>query len=331
MNLETPEPVTDLTRTNPGTARPEVVGSPFRFCTALTVIPAPAYVDVGGTWQFTAVATYNDGSEEDVTANTVWTGGPGVSVDSSGLATGISSGTDTVVAEFGGKNDWVTVTIDTICSEQVMDIVLVLNRGASMQTPGTVSRMEMVRDAAIKFLDAVAPTENQTGVVTFAGMKLMGGPVLKLAEATLDCPLAGDTSILKAAIESMYSIRGPLYFPDETSGPNTRGERGIGKGLQLAKDELLSCRNNALAGKVVVLFTDGRDTVGSPDPATVATAIKTAGIVLVVVGLQIPSDYQTSLTSMASPGLAYFVDSAEEVANALVRVPNTICYGAYFD
>ena len=68
---------------------------------SIAVIPAAATMPVGVTQQFTAIATYNDTSTLDVTANpaTAWTSGtPGVASVSStlptkGLATGVAPGT----------------------------------------------------------------------------------------------------------------------------------------------------------------------------------------------------------------------------------------------
>jgi hypothetical protein len=78
---------------------------------AITPNSPPNNLEVGGTQQFTATATYNDGDTVDVTATAAWLlGGSHVS-QVGGLATGVSVGSATLTASFGGKSGSVTITV----------------------------------------------------------------------------------------------------------------------------------------------------------------------------------------------------------------------------
>jgi trimeric autotransporter adhesin len=66
------------------------------------------------TVQFTATATYKDGSTGDVTANSTWNALPSsvASISSTGLATAVAVGTSTVTATAGGvTSNSATITV----------------------------------------------------------------------------------------------------------------------------------------------------------------------------------------------------------------------------
>jgi len=92
--------------------------------TGLVVTPAAATVNVNGTQQFTALATYDDGTTSTVTNASAWTtsngaiasvtsggGGPGGGGGGRGLATGLAAGTVTVSATYNGLSASATLTI----------------------------------------------------------------------------------------------------------------------------------------------------------------------------------------------------------------------------
>jgi len=64
---------------------------------SIAVNPASATVAVGGTQQFTATGTFSDGSQQDVTAQSVWTStNSGVASVAAGLATGLAAGSTNI-------------------------------------------------------------------------------------------------------------------------------------------------------------------------------------------------------------------------------------------
>ena len=68
---------------------------------ALVVTPNPATVPLGGTTQFVAVGVFSDGSSAALTPSVQWSSSDEslVTVDPTGLATGISAGEVTVTAK----------------------------------------------------------------------------------------------------------------------------------------------------------------------------------------------------------------------------------------
>ena len=89
----------------------------------LYITPATASVRVGGTQQFAAMATWDDGTSTDVTGATSWTtsdgkvatitsvGGRGGGGGGGGLATGVAAGTVTINASSAGFTDKATLTV----------------------------------------------------------------------------------------------------------------------------------------------------------------------------------------------------------------------------
>ncbi len=85
--------------------------------TALAVTPAGRTVPLNVRLQFTAIATYADGTTQDLTTQVGWlSSDPAVAsvsnaAGSQGLATALSAGTTTVTARFGAANGSTTLTV----------------------------------------------------------------------------------------------------------------------------------------------------------------------------------------------------------------------------
>jgi uncharacterized protein YjdB len=84
--------------------------------TSLTVASTSGLNQVvsGSTLQLSATVNYSDGSTSDVTSLATWTSGaPGVAtVNAAGLVTGITTGTATISAAYGGQSGNITITVD---------------------------------------------------------------------------------------------------------------------------------------------------------------------------------------------------------------------------
>ena len=67
----------------------------------------------GQTAQYTATATYSDGTSENVTSNTAWsTNNSGLAtISSSGVLTAVAAGDVKVRADFGGQTAYTYVTV----------------------------------------------------------------------------------------------------------------------------------------------------------------------------------------------------------------------------
>jgi uncharacterized protein YjdB len=86
---------------------------------SILVTPATASIAKCATQQFTATGTYSDGSSQDLTAVSSWISGATsvATIGSTGLATGVSAGSTSITATFGGMTSIaaVTVTSATVC------------------------------------------------------------------------------------------------------------------------------------------------------------------------------------------------------------------------
>jgi hypothetical protein len=81
---------------------------------SIAVTPAAPSIPTGGIQQFTATATYDDGSTGNVTASSSWTSAStavATITPATGLATGVTSGTSDITATFGGQTATVTLTV----------------------------------------------------------------------------------------------------------------------------------------------------------------------------------------------------------------------------
>lgn len=81
---------------------------------SISITPGTATVPINGVQAFTATAMYNDGSVRDVTSYAVWASGTtsvGTVVQSTGVVTGLSSGSTQLTASFGGKTSGASLTV----------------------------------------------------------------------------------------------------------------------------------------------------------------------------------------------------------------------------
>lgn len=144
--------------------------------------------------------------------------------------------------------------------ENPADIVLVLDRSGSMAGPALAS----LKVGAKSFIDIIDESTDgsQDG-------QIGGGSRIAIVSfsntATVDEPLITSVADLKDAVDALtadgstnhadaFTKAGELFDPTSTNQ------------------------------KILVMFTDGRTTAG-PDPATVATALKAAGVVIYAIGL----------------------------------------------
>lgn len=96
--------------------RDPILGQPAANLISVAVTPANATVLTADTRQFSATATYADGSSRDVTGDAAWlSASPGIAgvAPSKGLATGISAGSAAISATFAGKTGAATLAVTT--------------------------------------------------------------------------------------------------------------------------------------------------------------------------------------------------------------------------
>lgn len=80
--------------------------------TSITVSPSSASVISGQTQQLTATATLSNNGSQDVTSTATWaSSNTAVATVSAGLVSGISTGTATISATYGGQTGTATVSV----------------------------------------------------------------------------------------------------------------------------------------------------------------------------------------------------------------------------
>jgi uncharacterized protein YjdB len=101
--------------------------------TALVVTPAAATIGWGDKVQFTATATFSDGTQQDVTNNATWTAAQPITTNS-GLVTGQTLGSGSVTAMFGSSaNAAVTVNLNNLVSASITPAPLTMANFTQLQ------------------------------------------------------------------------------------------------------------------------------------------------------------------------------------------------------
>ena len=99
------------------------VSGPTKTIRSIAVTPGAASFAMGSTEQFTATATYSDGSTANITSTATWSMGNTsvATITSSGRATGVASGTSSVMAQEGGITGSVVASV-TVAAGMGVDV-----------------------------------------------------------------------------------------------------------------------------------------------------------------------------------------------------------------
>jgi uncharacterized protein YjdB len=83
--------------------------------TNIVVTPITTVVGINGNVQFTATGVFSDNSTQDLTSQAVWSSSNAsfALIDAGGLASGLSAGTTTITASYGGVSGSATLTVTT--------------------------------------------------------------------------------------------------------------------------------------------------------------------------------------------------------------------------
>ena len=107
----------------------------------ITVSPASASIQSGATQQYTAMASYTDGSMQDVSTSVTWTSSsPGVAtISTAGLASGVGAGNTTITATLNSVMGTASlaVTVATPPQQVTLSSITVTPSGTSIAQGGT--------------------------------------------------------------------------------------------------------------------------------------------------------------------------------------------------
>ena len=104
---------------------------------SISVTPANPSIAVGATQQFTATGTYSDGSTKDLTSQVTWASSATAvaTINSSGLASGVSAGSTTITVTSGSVSGTTTLTVNTAA----LTITTASLPGGTVNTPYSAS------------------------------------------------------------------------------------------------------------------------------------------------------------------------------------------------
>ncbi len=170
---------------------------PAKIVTSIALSPATNGVAVGATQQFTATATYSDGSTGDVSGTANWTSSnPAViTVSPSGLATGVAAGSAAITASMSGisGNEALSVT------------ARVASAIAISPNPGSI-----VMGATQQFTATATYKDGSTGNVTSMVSWTVANPaVTSISADGLATPAASGSTTITASLNGV-SASDPL-------------------------------------------------------------------------------------------------------------------------
>jgi hypothetical protein len=143
--------------------------------TSIAVSPGSASIFAGATQQFAATATYSDGSTANISSTANWTSGTTsiATVNSTGLATGVTPGTATVTASLSGISGTATLTVKAkvVTSISVSPTTWTILTGATQQFSDTAtyndgSTGDVTASTSWSTADQSVATINSSGIAT---------------------------------------------------------------------------------------------------------------------------------------------------------------------
>lgn len=167
------------------------------------------------------------------------------------------------------------------CEASPHDIIMVLDASASMigNNLGPVTRLEALESVSASFISntSISPQGNHMSVASFND------------DGTLDQGLTTNTGVLTSAIYSLDVEPLTMYL----------------SGLNVATDEFSSIRARTGVQKVVIFVSDGRPDDSTSLITTKTNDMKSSGIAIYTVGIDVNSEGAAILAGMAGAGGTY--------------------------
>ena len=217
-----------------------------------------------------------------------------------------NSGSYGVVVQSGGTTNTSTQFILVSSCFPAVDVVLVVDRSASMGDPAGsgLSKLAAARTACSNFVQNLNLTNDRVSLASFA------------AASALDQTLTNDPATILNKIGQITTPSGATYMIN---------------GLLEAQLELASPRHNSNAMPVLVFLTDGDPTDSTNAILNVAQQIKNFGTHIVTVGLgtDLSNSGLSLLKAMASTtNHFYHATNTVQLTNVYSLIADSICRGA---
>src|SRR5208283_1769191 len=178
---------------------------------SIAVTPVNPSIAKGTSQQFKATGTYTDNSTQDLTSQATWESSnpTAATINSSGLATGVGTGTTQITAALSGvtsPGDTLTVTAATLVSIAVTPVNPSIAKGTSQQFKATGtytdnSTQDLTSQATWESSNPTAATINSSGLATGVGT---GTTQITAALSGVTSP--GDTLTVTAATLASIAV-----------------------------------------------------------------------------------------------------------------------------
>ena len=181
---------------------------------SIVISPAATSILPGDTAQFTAVGTFSDGTQHDITSSVSWTSGnvavASMIAGSAGLVKGLTPGVSTISASSGKISSTATLTVTTVKATLVSIDIAPGNAVLSLGTLQQFTATGTFSDASLQDITAsVTWASSNNGVVSIARGGL--GTARALGSVTISATsgsVTGSTSAsVKSAALSFITIR----------------------------------------------------------------------------------------------------------------------------
>ncbi len=186
---------------------------------SVVVTPATATVAIAGIQTFVATASYSDGSTRDVTAFANWSSGTtkvGTVVQTTGVVTGIASGSSPITAHFGGKSGPASLTVNsaTLVSVAVTPAAATVQIGVAK----ALKAMATYSDASVVDITSAAVWSSNMPLVVTVVANTGVATGVAVGTATVTAVSGGKSASAAVTVMTVSAPSGPATVNLGTSG-----------------------------------------------------------------------------------------------------------------
>jgi trimeric autotransporter adhesin len=183
--------------------------------TSVAVSPSTKSIVQGTSTQFTATATYSDGSTRDVSNSAVWSSsntsiaGVTTSTSTGGAAQGISAGSSTITATIGGKSGTATLTVTAATLQSIaINANATIAKGTTKQYTATGTYSDASTQDITSLVSWTTSASNIVSISNASGTKGLATGTAQ-GSSTIQASLSGinsNTSTLTVTAATLNSI-----------------------------------------------------------------------------------------------------------------------------